>query len=135
MPEWKQGDTIRITHYAEATWAVTLTDWEKVAALEPLHIYSEQTVRDRFNWESGPAAAGSIHLAPVRIRQLAAPWELSYEPKYGGCRSWINLPAAPVSWEKLSIPVVGDREFEGLLDQLKTLIDPAVISPNQTAPF
>lgn len=135
MPEWKQGDTVRITHYAEAAWAVTLTDWEKVVALEPLHIYSEQTVRDRFNWESGAAVAGSIHLAPVRIRQLAAPWELPYETKYGGCRSWLSLSNAPANWEETSIPVVGDREFKILLDLLKTLIDPPVTSASQTAPF
>ncbi len=130
MPEWKQGDTIRITHYAEAASAVTLTDWKTVAALEPFHIYSEQTVRDRFDWESSASAAGSIHLASVRIWKLMQPWELPYETKYGGCRSWVNLSNAPANWKELSVPVVSEREFEGLLNQLKTIVNPVLISPN-----
>ena len=99
MPEWQPGDLIRITHHAEARWAVTLTDWEKVAALEPLHIYSEATVRDRFDWAGKGMASGSIHLALVCIRKLAVPWEFPYDAKYGGCRSWTNLPDPPAGWK------------------------------------
>ena len=114
MPEWQPGDIIRITHHAEAAWAVTLTDWEKVAALEPHHIYSEQTVRDRFDWESKGMASGSIHLALVRVRELATPWEFSYEAKYGGCRSWVNLPEPPSGWRENPMPVMNDQAFASL---------------------
>ena len=71
MPEWQPGDEIRITHHAEALWAVTLTDWDQVAALKPFHIYSDATVRDRFDWEGKGMASGSIHVALVRVRKLA----------------------------------------------------------------
>ncbi|MES2924554.1 MAG: DUF1802 family protein [Verrucomicrobiota bacterium] len=114
MTEWQAGDVIRITHHADAAWALTLTDWEKVAALEPLHIYSEQTVRDRFDWEGKGMASGSIHLALVRIRELAEPWEFPYEAKYGGCRSWVNLPEPPAGWETTARPVIGDVAFDSL---------------------
>jgi len=87
LPEWQVGDLIRITHHAEARWAVTLTEWEKVTALAPLHIYTEATVRDRFDWQGKGMAAGSIHVALVRVRELAAPWILPYETGFGGCRS------------------------------------------------
>ena len=117
MPEWQPGDLIRITHHVEAVRAVTLTDWEKVAALEPLHIYSEKTVRDRFDWEGKGMASGSIHVAHVKVRELAAPWEFAYEPKYGGCRSWLNLPEPPAGWLESSIPVASDLgEIGRLLD-------------------
>ena len=114
MPEWQPGDIIRITHHAEAAWAVTLTDWEKVAALEPHHIYSEQTVRDRFDWEGKGMASGSIHLALVRVRELAIPWEFPYEAKYGGCRSWVNLPEPPSGWLENARPVMNDQAFASL---------------------
>lgn len=116
LPEWQPGDVIRITHHAEAAWAVTLTDWEKVAALEPLHVYSEQTVRDRFDWEGKGMASGSIHVALVRVRELAQPWEFAYEPKYGGCRSWINLPEPPAGWRETARPVLDDSAFGSLLE-------------------
>lgn len=117
MPEWQPGDLIRITHHAEAAWAITLTDWEKVAALEPLHIYSEQTVRDRFDWEGKGMASGSIHLALVRVRELGTPWEFAYEPKYGGCRSWVNLPEPPAGWKESARPVLDDRKFDALFEE------------------
>ncbi len=111
MPEWQPGDVIRITHHAEAAWAITLTDWDRVAALEPLHIYSQEIVRDRFAWEGKGMASGSIHVALVRIRELAEPWKFPYETKYGGCRSWVNLPAPPMGWQATARPVTDDVAF------------------------
>lgn len=119
MPEWKPGDLIRITHHAEASWAITLTDWDRVAALEPLHIYSESTVRDRFDWEGKGMASGSIHLALVRVRELETPWEFAYEPKYGGCRSWVTLPEPPEGWREAARPVLDDSEFAALEQRLR----------------
>ena len=119
LPEWQPGDVIRITHHAEVLWAVTLTDWEKVAGLEPLHIYSEQTVRDRFDWEGKGMASGSIHLALVRVRELATPWEFPYEANYGGCRSWVNLPEPPAGWKDRARPVLADEAVAALDQNLK----------------
>jgi len=111
QPEWQPGDLIRITHHAQSRWAITLTDWEKVRALEPFHIYSEQTVRDRFDWQGKGMASGSIHAALVEVRQLASPWEFPYEPRFGGCRSWVNLPEPPAAWQETARPVLGSSVF------------------------
>lgn len=119
MPEWQIGEPITITHHAEALWAVTFTDWEKVADLEPHHIYSEQTVRDRFDWEGKGMASGSIHVALVRVRKLVQPWEFSYEAGFGGCRSWIKLPEPPADWMKSAQWVIGDASFTGLSQTLE----------------
>lgn len=117
-PEWQPGDPIFITHHVEAVLAVTLTDWAQVAALEPFHIYTEQTVRDRFDWEGKGMASGSIHVALVRVRELAAPWEFPYEPRYGGCRSWVNLPEPPPGWNDEARPVLEEDAFATLADRL-----------------
>lgn len=95
MPEWQEGDEIRITHHAAAEWALTLTDHRQVEALREFHIYSDATVRDRFDWEGKGMASGSIHVALVRVRKLAVDWVFPYEKKFGGCRSWVTLPDAP----------------------------------------
>ncbi len=115
MPEWQPGEMIRITHHAEAARAITLTSWDEVSVWEPLHIYSEKTVRDRFDWEGKGMASGSIHLALIRVRELATPWEFPYEAKYGGCRSWINLPDPPAGWKESARAVFDDGEFEALI--------------------
>lgn len=119
MPEWQAGDPIRITHHAEAAWAITLSDWQEVLKLESFHIYSQQTIRDRFDWEGKGMASGSIHLALVRVRKLAEPWEFPYESKYGGCRSWVNLPEPPAEWWENAIPVLSDEIFDVLETRLR----------------
>lgn len=121
MPEWQIGDELTLTHHAEALWAVTLTDWFQVAALEPYHIYSEATVRDRFDWEGKGMASGSIHVALVRVSKLAEPWKLSYQPGFGGCRSWIQLPEAPAQWRQQASPVLDDATFANLRSSLPAL--------------
>jgi hypothetical protein len=116
-PEWSEGDTIRITHHAEAVTAVTLADWEMVRRLAPHHIYSEQTVRERFEWQGGGAVAGSIHVALVRIRELARPWHLPYRRAFGGCRSWVELPGDAAAYLDGARPVPAES-----FDTLRSLL-------------
>jgi hypothetical protein len=122
MPEWQPGEEILITHHARAAWALTISDWSKLAALEPFHIYSETTVRDRFDWQGKGMAAGSIHVALIDVRELDQPWKLPYQPSFGGCRSWIDLPEPPPDWEKKARPVLGEDAFETLRARLDSLI-------------
>ena len=112
LPEWRPGDTIAITHHVHALSAVTLTDWARVAALGQLHIYSEKTVRERFDWQGKGMVSGSIHVALIRVYELATPWEFPYEAKYGGCRSWIDLPAPPAGWDESMKSILDDGDFE-----------------------
>lgn len=121
MPEWQPGDDIHITHYAEANWAVTLTDWDQVEALAPHHIYSDETVRDRFDWEGKGMASGSIHVALVRVSKLPQPWVFPYEKKYGGCRSWVTLPDPATGTLEQATPVIGDDAFADLKAEIEKL--------------
>jgi hypothetical protein len=75
----------------KVTKALTLTDWEEVAALGDQHIWTEETIRDRFFWEGKGMASGSIHVAYVEVEKLATSIVFSYAKKYGGCRSWVEL--------------------------------------------
>lgn len=108
LPEWQNGDTLLITHHVTALRAVTLTCWENVAALSPFHIYTEETVRQRFDWEGKGMRAGSIHVALVEVRTLPTPLELTYQPSFGGCRSWLSIPTPanlnPAPWHVAAHP-------------------------------
>lgn len=112
MPEWESGEAVTITHYAEAVWARTLTDWEEVEAIAPYHIYSPELVRERFKWDGKGMCAGSIHVALVQVKRLAAPWRFPYLPKFGGCRSWVNLPPPPTTWADHLTPRIDPEQFE-----------------------
>ncbi|MDB4618123.1 MAG: DUF1802 family protein [Akkermansiaceae bacterium] len=90
-PEWQIGEKVVITSKVKVTKAITLTDWDEVAALSDHHIWKEEVIRDRFFWEGKGMASGSIHVAYVEVEKLPKPIHLTYEKKYGGCRSWVEL--------------------------------------------
>ncbi|GAA5482405.1 DUF1802 family protein [Haloferula sargassicola] len=121
-PEWEVGETVRIDHFCEVPWARTVTAWDEVAALAAEHIWTEETVRQRFDWEGKGMAAGSIHVALVRVFRMAAPWEFTYEKKYGGCRSWIELPEPPPGWHEGLAPVLDDGAFARLANKLERAV-------------
>lgn len=91
LPEWQLGEEIEITHWVEVEWTKTLTDWDEVMLWHNHHIYTEKTVRDRFDWSGKGMSSGSIHLAKVLVHALEKPWKFPYESRYGGCRSWVKL--------------------------------------------
>ena len=97
LPEWQKGDLITITHRCEVAWARTLSRWEEVQSFADQHIYTEKTVRDRFDWDGKGMSSGSIHVAKVQVFPLDQPWVFPYEARYGGCRSWLELDALPMT--------------------------------------
>ena len=102
--EWEEGDEILVQWWCEASWACTLTDWQDVAALEPFHIWTEELVRERYDC----GEVQRIHCALVRVFALRVPLKLSYRKKYGGCRTWVDLPFPPPGDPA---PVVPHDEF------------------------
>jgi hypothetical protein len=123
QPEWRVGDEVTIELFCEALWAKTLRDWDRVAALEPEHILTEGVLRERFDWEGKGMAAGGIHVALVRVFRLAAPWTFPYEKKFGGCRSWIDLPEPPEGWRGGLTPVVAEREFRETAERIERVAE------------
>lgn len=91
-PDWEIDEDVTITHIAKAQWAKTLTSWDEVKQLSDYHIYSEQTLHDRFHWEGKGMPTGSIHVALVRVYELPNPLSFSYAKSHAGCRSWIDAP-------------------------------------------
>jgi hypothetical protein len=72
-------------------WTRELTDWEQVRRLDPFHLWSEQTIRERFLYDRKEA----VSLAFLRVFRLSRPFEFPDAAKYGGCRSWVELPDLP----------------------------------------
>lgn len=120
--EWEPGDLIEIRHHVQVMAAVTLESWEQVSSLLPYHIYTEQTLKERFDWEGKGMASGSIHVALVRVSQLRQPWRLEYEKRFGGCRSWVDLPEPPEEVLKSSIPALEDGQFSALVEEISGLV-------------
>lgn len=90
--KWEEGDEVRIEWRVRVEKAITLTDWESVAALEDRHILTEEAVRERFDWAGKGMSSGSIHCAFVAVEKLPEPLVFHYRKKHGGCRSWVEVP-------------------------------------------
>ncbi len=118
IAEWQIGDQVSITHHAQTLRAVTLTDWDHVTALFPFHIYSEQAIRDRFDWGEKGMVRSSIHVALVRVLKLATPWEFTYLKSHGGCRSWVNIPSPPADCLKEAVSVLDDSALHRIAEML-----------------
>jgi hypothetical protein len=119
--EWEPGDALEICHHVEVLFAITLQDWEQVTRFFPYHIYTEQTVRERFDWSGKGMSTGSIHLAFVKVSKLGKPWRLEYEKRFGGCRSWVELPEPSDEVLLKSRAVIEAADFDRISQEIAGL--------------
>lgn len=89
IPAAHQGE-IEIRYFAKLEAQKEITTWPMVAALEPFHVLQESVVRERFEYKEA-----GLRVALVRVFRLEPSWVLADKPAYGGCRSWVELPACP----------------------------------------
>jgi hypothetical protein len=97
----------------EQVWRVT--EWEKVASLAPLHVWSESMVRERFVYDD----ESCLNVALVRTYKLPERWSFPYAKSYGGCRSWVTLPK-PSRMELT--PVLSAEAFQQTKDAVSGLL-------------
>jgi hypothetical protein len=110
----RRADEIEINFFAKIEFSTLVTAWEIAVALEPFHILQREVVRERFEYDAVPG----IHLAFVRVFRLQPVWTFPDAPRFGGCRSWVNLPAAP---ELKFEPVLSDDEHAQRLRKFRAL--------------
>jgi CDP-diacylglycerol--glycerol-3-phosphate 3-phosphatidyltransferase len=99
------SSTIEIRYFADLVDCFFVTAWEDVQKLDPLHLWTEATVRERFDWSK----TDGIHLLVLRVYRLDHPFPLPDDPSYGGCKSWIQIPY-DFNREKAK-PVIPNEEF------------------------
>jgi hypothetical protein len=92
-----------------------LSDWAAVSRLNAFHLWSEATIRERFDWAQPPG----LHAFAVRVHRLKQQVPLEVTPEMSGCKSWVDVPldfAAPASE-----PVLSDAAFAEKLAALKII--------------
>ncbi|MGK0189010.1 MAG: hypothetical protein ACI9R3_004826 [Verrucomicrobiales bacterium] len=113
-------ESIPLRYFVEVLWKGELSDWESVRELQPLHIWKEQVIRERFIYSDGDQGGkGSVQLAVLRVWQLGESWRIPYHRSYGGCRSWVDLPEIPQSVQDAGLdPVDGSGAFREIVKVL-----------------
>lgn len=108
-------EEVEIRFIAKMEWTCFLANPAQLAALSNFHILRREVVEERFRFGEPPG----IHVGFARIYRMASPWILPMEKRFGGCRSWVELPAPPqVSIE----PVLSDEENQRRSGALRELL-------------
>lgn len=95
-------EVIEISLAAKLEWSHLITDWEKLMALRDFHILSESAIEERYHYDDFKG----VYVAFVRVFRLSPIAKIQNEKKYGGCRSWVNLPEITSDL----IPVINEEE-------------------------
>jgi hypothetical protein len=97
--------SVMLRFFADVVAHGLVTDWAAVAALDAQHAWTEQTVRERFDW----AKPAGVHVLLVRVHRLATPLMLDVTPEMAGCKSWLDVPLDFNA--HASAPVLDDATF------------------------
>jgi hypothetical protein len=114
MPDELPGE-IEIRFAATLEWTKLVTDLPTLQSLRDFHILHESVIHERFTYDQQPG----IHVALVRIFRLDPPRRLALEKRYGGCRSWVELPDLD---DCALVSVISDEEHASRRAALESLL-------------
>lgn len=131
-PEYQPGEEVRINYWSQLISVWHLGKWETIEALEPHHIWSRPTIRERFDWSKSSGDPPGIKMALVRVYRLGKPWIIEYRRSHGGCRSWLELPEMPrAAWENRN-PALDDKAFSALRQEVEEIAGLPQHQPGRT---
>lgn len=84
-------ETLTIEYTATVEWSGFVNDRQKIAQLEHLHVLHDSVIDERFDYNAEKTDRG-IYLAFVRVYRINPLIQIPMEKKFGGCRSWVQLP-------------------------------------------
>jgi len=105
-PGFPPADVLRMEFFAEVLLAKRLDSLTQAQALRGQHVWREEVIAERFEWGRDQG----IFALAVRVFRLPRRIEMPMRPKYGGCKSWIELNEdIPTDDAR---PVLGNAAFE-----------------------
>lgn len=87
LPDELPGE-VEIRYAATLEWTRWVDRLDVLRALREFHILHDSVVEERFQYQEKKG----IHIALVRVFRLEPPRRLPLEKRFGGCRSWVEVP-------------------------------------------
>ncbi len=127
LPAPRADGQHEVTLRVRVEWTQDVADPAVVRRLAPFHIWQDSEIEKRFQYElpsakSAAAESGKhgVSVAFVRVEKLSAPFVFADSPKYGGCRSWIQLPDLPAGIT--GIPVIDENVHRSREAEIRALL-------------
>ncbi len=100
-------DRLSLPAYAELVASHPISDPDALAAIDPLHILSQDYAAERLRWRR----KHPLWAAVLRVWRVDDPPVLEVGEEHGGCVSWVDLPEAIAPpWERMR-PALDDEAF------------------------
>jgi len=114
---------LRFEAACEVTSIAQVTDRECFKNLCAQHVYSDQFIDGRYEWEPYKPVFALI----CRAYRLAAPVMVPFESEYAGCRSWIEL-TKPISTIAAQPVIDSDEEYGRRVEWTQRVLSGIVMS-------
>ena len=118
FPPEEERKSVEINGYATLHGVWRVTEWDRVAALRDLHVWTDEVVEERFQYDE----ESCLHIALVRSYRLPSLWQFPYQKSYGGCRSWVNLPAEGADLISAATPAMSDEAWETSAQRVRGIL-------------
>lgn len=97
--------TVTLDAYAVVDTVIVAPNEERVQALSGEHIWNEQYVKERFDFNP----YDPLYVLLLRVYNLPQKTTLEMRPEYGGCKSWVTLERALATAG--AVPALSEEEF------------------------
>lgn len=114
LPKETPG-SVAIQYTATMEWSGVVSNKEQLHSLREHHILADEVIEERFAYDECPG----VHVAILRVFRLEPPCILPMEKRYGGCRSWVDLPDLD---GHAMVSVLSDEEHKQRLNLLRSLL-------------
>ncbi|HEX4614059.1 MAG TPA: DUF1802 family protein [Urbifossiella sp.] len=107
---------LRFTHLAEVAGVRKVTDLETALALDGLHGWTADTVRQRFHYRTP-----GLFVLTVRVSTLPAVVDVPDRTEYAGCKTWVELEDdVPMTG---AVPVLSDEAFATYVKAVNAILN------------
>ncbi len=106
---------LQIRGYAEAARIWQVQSREAFDQLDDLHCWTREQIDMRFNYKPDRP----IYLLALRAFRLPQSRMIANQPRYAGCRSWVDLDEADAIDESGATAAISDDDFAALLERIE----------------
>ncbi len=104
---WRpDAPVVPIKAWAEAVEDLLVEDEERLKALSPFHIWTDDYASERLHWKR----TKPLHCLLLRVYRFETAIDVPNDPALTGCKSWVRLPIGE-SRSANGRPVLSDEAF------------------------